>query len=299
MPDFQAGFAAGVHQNIAERMSCLSHWKKASILLAFASLSRSFALEPIPDRLVVLTFDDSVASQYSVVRPLLKKYHFGATFFITEGFSFPTNKTDYMTWEQIAELQREGFEIGNHTRDHASVTGLSAGALREQLEAINRRCAEQGIPRPVSFAYPGNGISTNAWPVLKEMGIQFARRGGAPEFPYEEGRGSAYEPGKDHPLLIPTAGDARPKWTLENFKRAADQAREGKIAVLQFHGVPDRDHPWVHTPPEEFREYMEYLHANQFTVIRLRDLARYVDPAVIPADPMKIIEERKARISAR
>ena len=37
--------------------------------------------------------------------------------------------------------------------------------------------------------------------------------GGAPEYPYDEGRGIAYEPGLDHPLLIPSAGDARPNWT--------------------------------------------------------------------------------------
>ncbi len=271
------------------------------LLVAFlgvASLNRGLALEPILDKLVVLTFDDSVASQYTVVRPLLKKYGFGATFFITEGFSFLTNKTDYMTWEQIAELHREGFEIGNHTRDHAGVNQLSPAALRQQLEAINQRCAEHGIPRPISFAYPGNAITTNAWAVLHEMGIKFARRGGAPEFPYENGRGSAYEPGKDHPLLIPTAGDARPKWTLENFKQAVDLARAGKIAVLQFHGVPDREHPWVHTPPENFEKYVEYLHANNFTVIPLGDLTRYVDPSIIPADPMKIIGERKARIAS-
>jgi peptidoglycan/xylan/chitin deacetylase (PgdA/CDA1 family) len=280
-------------------MNGLVHRKQIGVLLYYASLIHALALEPIPDKLVILTFDDSVASQYAVVQPLLKKYGFGATFFITEGFSFPTNKTDYMTWEQIAELHRDGFEIGNHTRDHASVEGLSAGALREQLEAINRRCAEHGIPRPTSFAYPGNGISTNAWPVLHELGIKFARRGGAPEFPYEAGRGSAYEPGKDHPLLIPTAGDARPSWTLENFKRAVDIAHEGRIAVLQFHGVPDRDHPWVHTPPEQFQRYLEYLHTNHFTVIRLRDLGRYVDPEITPADHMKIIEERKAKIAAQ
>src|SRR5215831_12625869 len=111
-------------------------------LLATTALTQVLGLEPIPDKLVVLTFDDSVASQYKVVLPLLKKYGFGATFFITEGFSFPTNKTDYMTWEQIAELHREGFEIGNHTRDHAGVNQLSPGALRQQLEAINQRCAE-------------------------------------------------------------------------------------------------------------------------------------------------------------
>jgi ABC-type branched-subunit amino acid transport system ATPase component len=45
------------------------------------------------------------------VRPILKRYGFGATFFITEGFSFRTNKQDYMTWEQIAELHRDGTTI--------------------------------------------------------------------------------------------------------------------------------------------------------------------------------------------
>ena len=82
---------------------------------------RTYALEPLPDKLVVLTFDDSVASHYSVVRPILKRFGFGATFFITEGFSFPTNKQDYLTWEQIKELHQDGFEIGNHKQavEHA------------------------------------------------------------------------------------------------------------------------------------------------------------------------------------
>lgn len=254
------------------------------------------ALQPIPDRLVVLTFDDSVASQYTVVRPLLKRYGFSATFFITEGFTFPTNKTDYMTWEQIAGLHADGFEIGNHTRDHVSGSEKNLSRLEEQIEAINERCREHGIPRPTSFAYPGNGFSPGALPILRKLGIRFARRGGAPEHPYHGGNGFAYEPGIDHPLLIPSAGDARPHWTLEDFQRAAQQAKNGRIAVIQFHGVPDRDHPWVNTPSERFAEYMKYLHENGYRVIALRDLARYVDPNVEPADPLAVINRRKASL---
>src|ERR1044072_9791609 len=82
----------------------------------------ALALEPIPDKLVVLTFDDSAKSHYTVARPILTKYKFGATFFITEGFDFPTNKNDYMTWKEIAQLHQDGFEIGNHTLDHKGVT---------------------------------------------------------------------------------------------------------------------------------------------------------------------------------
>jgi peptidoglycan/xylan/chitin deacetylase (PgdA/CDA1 family) len=175
--------------------------------------------DSIPDRLVVLTFDDASKSHFTVARPLLKKYGFGATFFVTEGFEFPTNKRDYMTWDEIAQLHKDGFEIGNHTRDHKGITRDTLPDLAAQLRGISVQCEKHGIPVPISFAYPGNVIERNALPILKNLGIQFARRGGGPEYPYKEGNGFAYEPGLDHRLLIPSAGDARPGWTL------ADPAR--------------------------------------------------------------------------
>ncbi len=46
--------------------------------------------------------------------------------------------------------------------------------------------------------------------------------------------------------------------------------------MLTIHGVPDTAHDWVNTPPELFREYLEFLKANHYTVIAMRDLQRYV-----------------------
>ena len=267
----------------------------AAVALLLAAPASS-ALEPIPDKLVVLTFDDSVKSHFTVVRPLLLQHGFGATFFISEGWDFRTNKQDYMSWEEIALLHKDGFEIGNHTRSHLSVSDANVRRYLEELQTIADHCREHGIPEPTSFAYPGNAITTRALPVLRQHGIRFARRGGAPEFPYEGGRGTAYEPGLDHPLLVPTAGDARPDWSITNFVSAAEQARHGRIAVLQFHGVPDRAHPWVNTPPERFRGYISFLATNGYKVIALRDLSRYVDPSKEPADPMAVIEARKERL---
>ena len=156
--------------------------------------------------------------------------------------------------------------------------------LEEQLEAINKQCIAHGIPRTTSFAYPGNSITPDAFAVLKKLGIRFARRGGAPEYEYREGRGFAYEPGLDHPLLIPSAGDARPDWTLDNFIAAVEQARHGRIAVLQFHGVPDTAHAWVSTSAQQFDAYMNYLAKNGYTVIAMRDLAKYVDADIVPVE---------------
>jgi peptidoglycan/xylan/chitin deacetylase (PgdA/CDA1 family) len=280
---------------------------RLTVVTLFACLIAlpTFAREPIPDKLVVLTFDDSVKSHFSVVRPVLRKYGFGATFFITEGFDFKTNKKHYMTWDEIAQLHHDGFEIGNHTRDHMSLDPTAPkklqqqlGKLTEQLEAINARCHEHGIPRTTSFAYPGNGIDVAALPILEELGIQFARRGGSPEYPYEKGNGFAYQPGLDHPLLIPSAGDARPDWGFDNFKRAVDQAEFGRIAVLQFHGAPDDAHAWVSTPSDRFELYMRYLVENDFKVIALRDLARFVDPEVAPRVPEFVMNDRKRNIDS-
>jgi len=265
------------------------------ILLIFVA-STVVAFEPIPEKLVVLTFDDASKSHFTVARPLLKKYKFGATFFVTEGFDMTTNKRDYMTWDEIARLHKDGFEIGNHTRDHMGVTDKTVGNLAAQVRALNERCKVHGIPAPVSFAYPGNAITKKAFPILKDLGIKFARRGGSPEFPYKEGRGFAFEPGRDHPLLVPSAGDARPGWTLDDFKRAVGQAKHGKIAVLQFHGVPDTAHNWVTTSKEQFEAYLEYLADNGFQVIALRDLARYVDPEDVPSNPWGVIEDRQRQL---
>ena len=264
--------------------------------LSFAALALPIAraAPTVPDKLIVLTFDDSSASHYAVARPVLKRYGFGATFFITEGFTFTKNKADYLTWEQIAELHRDGFEIGNHTRDHLNITEKTVPRLAEQIAVIAERCREHGIPPPVSFAWPGNKFHVAALPVLQAGGIRFARRGGEPEVPYAVGGGVAYEPGIDHPLLIPTAGDARPTWSLENLQRAVALARGGRITVLQFHGVPDGEHPWVNTPRERFEEYMAWLHAEGFKVIAMRDLARYVDEKSVSANPLEIMDRRKA-----
>lgn len=257
------------------------------------------AVEPVPEKLVVLTFDDSVKSHFTYARPILKRYGFGATFFVTEGFDFATNKKDYMTWPEIARLHKDGFEIGNHTRDHLRITPENVDRLDEQLAGIEARCREHGIPRPTSFAWPGNGFAAEAFAVLREHGILFARRGGAPERDYESGAGFAYEPHLDHPLLIPSAGDARPDWELEDFVHAVRQARFGRIAVLQFHGTPDRAHDWVTTSAAKFEMYMKYLADHGYRVIAMRDLARYVDPDIEPRRYEGVIEDRQRALAAQ
>ncbi len=250
---------------------------------------------PVPDKLAILTFDDSCKSEVNFVAPLLKSYGFGATFFATEGFRREEGwDKKYLTWADIREIHNMGFEIGNHTRCHPGVRGLSKEELRQEIEYIEQRCREHGIPVPKTFCYPGFGFDLKATEVLREKGYLFARRGVSPEFP-DPGKGAggpAYDPGEDHPLLIPCTGYSGPDWGFEDFVWTVKQSRNGKIAVLTFHGVPDLDHPWVHTDPAMFKTYMDYLRDIGYTVIALRDMAKYVEPKKLTGDPLEPIQRR-------
>src|SRR5947209_17656578 len=71
----------------------------------------------IPDKLVVLTFDDAVKSHRTFVAPLLRELGFRATFFVTH--CWMDDVENFMTWHEIAELHEMGFEIGNHAWTHS------------------------------------------------------------------------------------------------------------------------------------------------------------------------------------
>ncbi len=135
------------------RLHCILILLLISLIIT-ASLKAQIIKQPIPDKLVVLTFDDAVSSHAEFVAPLLKKYEFGGTFFVCE---FPpdfADKEKYMTWEQIADLSEMGFEIANHTQTHTHVTEMNKQEFIEELVFIEDKAVSFDIPKPVSFAYP-------------------------------------------------------------------------------------------------------------------------------------------------
>ena len=75
---------------------------------------------PIPQRLVVLTFDDGNVSDLTTVAPIHQQHGFGATFYVTSGW---VGRQGRLTWRQVKQLQGMGFEIGNHSSTHPNWIG--------------------------------------------------------------------------------------------------------------------------------------------------------------------------------
>lgn len=234
---------------------------------------------------MVLTFDDAVRSHLTFVAPLLTKLGFGATFFVSHRWL--PDKVNFLTWEEVAAIHAMGFEIGNHTWTHSALgVPRNAARLAGELALVENELRRAGVPKPVSLAWPGNSFGPEARRILETCGYRFARRGMSPEQPYGKlNVGAAYDPRRHDRLLIPTTGDAYPDWTFEHFLKLIAEARSGRIAVLQFHGVPDPVHPWVHTPPDMFERYMGHLSAQGFRTMALRELEEWARS--VPGDPLR------------
>lgn len=212
---------------------------------------------------VVLTFDDAEITHHRNVAPLLLKYGFDATFFVCE---FPTRnpeeKKEYMDWKQIRLLHDMGFEIGNHTGHHKNVTKLSVEDIKREVRFVDEKCKEFGIPKPISFAYPGNRYDALSQGVLKEMGYQFARIGGA----------KYYNVNDDSKLAIPSyTVISSPKYK-ERTLNALQNLNGGDVLVLTFHGTPDVLDPDYSTSIDFLKEILEYIKEKEIKVIAMRNL---------------------------
>jgi len=107
----------------------------------------------LPDKPIVITFDDGGADNFTYALPLLQRYGMTATFFIVSEW---VGTKGFMTWNEVVALKQAGMEIGAHTMHHLFLTHLPV--WRQFLEIfIARLTIELHIKSPVMFfAYPYN-----------------------------------------------------------------------------------------------------------------------------------------------
>lgn len=127
--------------------------------------------KPIPDKVVVLTFDDGPASSYTVVAPILKSFGFNGSFYICDFDSYRTRKDWYLTWRQMKAMADQGFDIGNHTSGHAG------GASIQYFLTMEDEMVANGVPKPTTIAWPVFAVNTDTYPELTKNGYTFGRGG--------------------------------------------------------------------------------------------------------------------------
>ena len=106
---------------------------------------------PLPEKPVILTFDDGYEDTFTDAFTLLRKRGFKGTFSIITGF---VESPGYLTWEQIRTMAAAGMEFASHTVNHVDLNIASEETIRNELES-SKRTLEKQLGGPVDFfVYP-------------------------------------------------------------------------------------------------------------------------------------------------
>jgi peptidoglycan/xylan/chitin deacetylase (PgdA/CDA1 family) len=124
---------------------------------------------PLPEKPILITFDDGYADAYQNAFPILQKYGFIGTFFvITDRVTY--GDPNYATWEQLIEMHNAGMDIQSHSRTHPDLRGLSEEQLLWQIlgskEAIEARLGKQVR----FFCYPAGRYDADTIRAVKDHG---------------------------------------------------------------------------------------------------------------------------------
>jgi peptidoglycan/xylan/chitin deacetylase (PgdA/CDA1 family) len=119
------------------------------------------------NKFAILNFDDGWKSHYQIVKPILDKYNFKATFYIVcnyvqAGENVDEDKEDNsrMNWNEINELKNDGMDIGSHTMNHKDLEGLSNSEIEYEIGESKKCLIDQGI-NATTFAYPFSSGTDN------------------------------------------------------------------------------------------------------------------------------------------
>jgi len=149
---------------------------------------------PLPEKPVVITFDDGFYNSYVYAYPLLREYNMKAVISIigklTDKASLIKDESpsySYLTWDEVKELNGSGIiEIQNHSYDMHDNDHNRRGAMQKQGESVEqyRLALEEDVgnfqnqiyemigQKPTAFTYPYGFFSKNSKDILKNMGFR-------------------------------------------------------------------------------------------------------------------------------
>jgi peptidoglycan/xylan/chitin deacetylase (PgdA/CDA1 family) len=127
---------------------------------------------PLPDKPVLITFDDGYQDNYRVAYPIMQKHHMTGTIFLITDFVGHNGR--YLTWRQVREMRDHGFDFQSHTLTHLVLTKLSDEELLSQL-VKSREALEWRLGKKVSYmAYPGGIYDKRVVDFTKQAGYRAA-----------------------------------------------------------------------------------------------------------------------------
>jgi peptidoglycan/xylan/chitin deacetylase (PgdA/CDA1 family) len=137
----------------------------------------------LPERPVVITFDDGFMDFYESALPALEKYSFPATLFIVTGYVDgcsswlrPEGEQDrkMLAWSQVLEIDSAGIECGPHSHTHADLDIVPAEVAQKEI-VLSKDVLEQKLGHAVTtFCYPYGHYDSRVREMVERAGFQAA-----------------------------------------------------------------------------------------------------------------------------
>ena len=127
--------------------------------------------EPLPEKPVMITYDDTREEHFTIGAAEMKKHGFKGVFFC---MTIPINRPNYMRAEQMKSLADEGHAVESHTWDHHMVTKYAGEDWDKQL-LNSKKKIEEVTGKPVHyFAYPFGLWNKEAIPEIRKRDYTMA-----------------------------------------------------------------------------------------------------------------------------
>jgi len=125
----------------------------------------------LPEKPIVITFDDGYQDNYTTAFPILNKYGFTANVFvITSNVGHSNN----LSWSQLRNLTNNGWLVESHTVSHEDLTKLDSLKLAQEL-SDSKTCLEEQLRTPVNyFVYPNGQFDEKVTMAVKDAGYLMA-----------------------------------------------------------------------------------------------------------------------------
>lgn len=120
--------------------------------------------ESLPDRVVVLTFDDGYTNVLEQGLPVLREHGFSATVFLVTGvvgqmprwatYTTHVSNERVLTWSEAQSAARDGLEFESHTHSHPFLEEQPDERVREELARSRLELDRRGLGRGRVIAWP-------------------------------------------------------------------------------------------------------------------------------------------------
>lgn len=140
-------------------------------------------IKALPEKPVIITFDDGYYSNYEYAYPILKGLNMKAVVFIATAFAEDDSQAEFahFNWEQAQEMQDSDIiDIQSHSHSHKNLLHLSEAEVLQELE-LSKKLIEVNLDKECNyFAYPNGAYNFEIQSMAEEAGylMQFTTRMG-------------------------------------------------------------------------------------------------------------------------